>query len=231
MELAVRKHRADVARGLHHPQCVPGQHQGGVRQEPRPAQPHARPLVHQQAARVLCWLASCCRPRRSLRSPNPLFFLGVVLLRRIQVGQAIAALRLRSSLPMLAGQPGLPPISSRRNATTSAPTLTSASTDLATKCLTPTGPAAAAPPRRRRTTRSMLRHLKTCRRQRQQQLMPRKRTPHRARRINARPVENAFQVFTKSRDGKKKIKINFKQCVHVCICTKVDWDRNQLLAA
>ena len=44
LEPQLRRHRPDVARRLHHPQRVPGQDQGRVRQQPEPDQPAARPF-------------------------------------------------------------------------------------------------------------------------------------------------------------------------------------------
>ena len=47
MEPELRRHRADVARRLHHPQPVPRQDQGSLRQEPAALEPAARRLLQQ----------------------------------------------------------------------------------------------------------------------------------------------------------------------------------------
>ena len=44
MEPEQRRHRVDVARRVHHPQRVPRQDQGGLRQEPETVESAARPV-------------------------------------------------------------------------------------------------------------------------------------------------------------------------------------------
>ena len=46
VESQLRRHRADVARRLHHPLRLPGQDQGGFRPRRGPEQPAARPVLH-----------------------------------------------------------------------------------------------------------------------------------------------------------------------------------------
>ena len=52
LESELRRHRADVARRLHHPQPLPGQDQGSLRQEPAAQQPAAGQFLHRRAERV-----------------------------------------------------------------------------------------------------------------------------------------------------------------------------------
>ena len=51
LEPELRRHRADVARRLHHPLGLPRQDQGGLRQEPGPGQPAARPVLQRRRSR------------------------------------------------------------------------------------------------------------------------------------------------------------------------------------
>ena len=75
LEAQLRRHRAHVARRLHHPQPLPRQHQGRLRQEPEPHQPAARPLLLRRAQEVPGRLAPHRRARRrrsaSRRRPSP----------------------------------------------------------------------------------------------------------------------------------------------------------------
>ena len=65
------RHRADVARRLHHSQRVPGQHQGGVRQGPEAGEPAAGRLLLQRAEQVSGELAQGDHPRhRDRRSDS-----------------------------------------------------------------------------------------------------------------------------------------------------------------
>ena len=69
------RHRADVARRLHHPLRVPGQDQGCVRHRSRPAQPAAGPLFPGGAGRgrrrrgAAWWRRLCSRASRRPRCP------------------------------------------------------------------------------------------------------------------------------------------------------------------
>ena len=56
------RHRADVARRLHYPQRVPGQHQGRVRQKSRVGEPAAGRLLLERAEQVSAELAQGDRP-------------------------------------------------------------------------------------------------------------------------------------------------------------------------
>ncbi len=134
VEAQLRRHRADVARRLHHPQPFPRRHQGRLRPQPGPDQPRARPVLHRRAEEGAGRLAPHRGARRDARHSR----------------RRRSPTRWRSTIPT--APRGCPPTCSRPSAITSAPTPTSASTSRAANSSTPTGPARAAPPPRRPTT-------------------------------------------------------------------------------
>jgi 6-phosphogluconate dehydrogenase len=61
VEPELRRHRADVARRLHHPLGLPGQDQGGVRRRPEPHQPAGDALLPGSGDRCAGRMAPCGR--------------------------------------------------------------------------------------------------------------------------------------------------------------------------
>ena len=124
--LNYRRHRPDVARRLHHPQPLPGQDQGSLRQEPEAHQPAARRFLQQDAELATTPPGAAPSFRRSSsacrRPPS----------------------RRRSPSTTATAPRACPPTCCRPSATSSAPTPTSASISRAASSSTPTGPAAAA---------------------------------------------------------------------------------------
>ena len=130
VEPQLRRHRPHVARRLHHPQRVPGQDQGSLRQEPA-------------ALATCCSIPSSARPSRTRSAPGARSSPS----RPARASRCRpSAPRWRSTTPIAAS--GCPPTCSRPSATTSARTPTSASTSPAASSSTPTGPATAARPLR-----------------------------------------------------------------------------------
>ena len=126
VESQLRRHRADVARRLHHPLRLPGQDQGSVRQEP--------------AASATCCSTPTSKSRSKRRSPR-----GGAWWPRPSRGafrSRPCPAHWRSTTAIAAN--GCPPTCSRRSATISARTPMSAWTSRAASSSTPTGPGAAA---------------------------------------------------------------------------------------
>ena len=126
VEPQLRRHRAHVARRLHHSLRLLGQDQGGLRQESGPAR------------------TSCSTPTSSSRSsprrpPGAAWSPG-----RSNAASRYRPCRARSASSTAIGATGCRPIWSRHSVTTSGRTPTSASTSRGASSSTPTGPAAAA---------------------------------------------------------------------------------------
>ena len=128
-KLEQRRHRPDVARRLHHPQRLPRQDQGGLRQQPErwrtccsTRTSPARSGRRQDGWRRVVAAAATQRHPGAGHSPAPW-----------PTTTATARARLPANLL-------------RPSATTSARTPTSGPTSRAASSSTPTGPAAAAPP-------------------------------------------------------------------------------------
>ncbi len=128
MESQLRRHRADVARRLHHPLAFPRQDQGSLRQQSEADEPAAGRLF----------------PRRNQTLPERL-----AQRRRDggQTGHSRAGVQHRARvLTTSIAAPCCRRTCCRRSAIISARTLTSAWTSRAANSSTPTGPAAAARP-------------------------------------------------------------------------------------
>ena len=86
LEPQLRRHRAYVARRLHHPQRVPREDQGGVRQGPRAFQPPARPVLQGDDREARARVAPGGRGGRLARHPRAGDDLRTCVLRRLHHG-------------------------------------------------------------------------------------------------------------------------------------------------
>ena len=86
LEPQLRRHRAHVARWLHHPQRVPRKDQGSLRQEPRADEPPARPVLQGNDREARARVAPGGRGGRLVRHPRPGDDLRARVLRRLHHG-------------------------------------------------------------------------------------------------------------------------------------------------